>query len=103
MKNLIFLIILGVAGYFVYQHLVVSWLTSDAPAERTSSDYLVNIPEQCQDEGESLDDAFLRNMKGELKKVELNAYASNFRKCLKGAGFTDSQRKEAYERIRNGR
>ena len=101
MKNLIILIIFGVAGYFAYQYFIGSSQQVSTTAKPTFNVY--SLPEKCQGEGETLKDAFDRNKKGEVKTTSLRGYAKNFRRCLRRAGFTDSQIDEAYDSIKNSR
>jgi hypothetical protein len=97
MKNLIFLVVLGVAGYFAYQYFGIPWLESNNSPQSTFNMY--SLPENCQRAGENLQNAFLSNKKGEIVKAQVNGYASTFRGCLRRSGYTASEIKAAYDGI----
>ena len=101
MKSLIFWVVIGVAGYLAYQYVVVPWMSGSGPAKPTATEYMVFIPDQCQSEGESLKDAFLRHEKGEIGKVSLNGFTQNFRRCLRKEGLTSEEIDEAYNGMKN--
>jgi hypothetical protein len=95
MKNLIIVIILGVAGYFAYQYFI----GSSQQVSTTATFNMYSLPEKCQKAGEDMENAFYRRQKGELASSQVNAYKLSFRRCLKRAGFTTSQIDEAYDGI----
>ena len=95
MKNLIILIVLGVAGYFAYQHFGIPWLEGNNSAKPTFNMY--SLPEECQSAGESLKNAIQRYD----SNTSINGFTKNFRRCLRKAGFSDSQIDEACDRIRD--
>ena len=97
MKNLIILIILGVAGYFTYQYFIGSSQHLSTTAKPTFNMY--SLPEKCQRAGESMKNAFYRRQKGELVQAQVNGFTVTFRGCLRRAGYTVSQIDEAYDGI----
>ena len=101
MKNLIILIILGVAGYFAYQYFMGSAQQASTTVAPTFN--MFSLPEKCQRHGENLKDAFYRNSIGELKTVEVNGYTKNLRRCLRTEGYTNEKIDEAYDGIKNSR
>lgn len=103
MKKIIILIILGGAGYFGYQYFIDSSQQNPAPAQPTAREYMIFLPEKCQKSGELLKTAFQRHKMGEIKKVQVNGYAQPFRRCLRQAGFTDSEISEAYDGLKDSR
>ena len=102
MKNLIFLAVLGVAGYSVYLYFISSSQQDSTPAEPTTNEYLPPFPEECQEKGEFLEDAIYNNEMGKLTITELKRYTSRFQSCLRDAGFTDSQINRAHDCIKWG-
>jgi hypothetical protein len=97
MKNLIIVIILGVAGYFAYQYFIGSSQQASTTAKPTFNMY--SLPEKCQKAGENMKNAFYRRQQGELVASQVNGYQVHFRRCLRRAGFTASQIDEAYDGI----
>ena len=100
MKNLIFLAVLLAIGYFTYKYFVVPWLDDFAPAESTTNDYLPPIPQECRVKGEILEDAIYGEEMGKLTMVELNQYTRRFQRCLKDAGFSDTDINGTYDSIK---
>ena len=93
MKNLIILVVFGVAGYFAYQYFIDSSPQGSSNVKPTFN--LYSLPERCQDEAENLQRAFSRHANGEIKRATLNGYAAQLRGCLKTHGnFTNSQIEE---------
>ena len=101
MKNVIILIVLGVGGYFAYQYFIGPSLQDSAPPAPTFNIY--SLPEACQRQGEALKNAFDNHALGKTNKVSLNGYTQNFRRCLRQAGYSDSQIDEAYAGIKESR
>lgn len=101
MKNLIILIVLGVAGYFTYQYFVVPWLDGYAPAEPTQREYLPPIPTECEGKGKNMADAIYGNDIGRVSFSQLNHATRTFQTCLKNAGFTDSDVNGTYDKIKD--
>ncbi len=99
MKNLIILIVLGVAGYFAYQHFGIPWLDGNNSAKPTFNMY--SLPENCQGPGDRFKDAISRQ--DEISTVDFNSYSTNFRRCLNQAGYTKTEIDEAYDGIKNSR
>ena len=99
MKNLIILIVLGAAGYFAYQHFGIPWLEGDNSAKPAFNMY--SLPEKCQGPGERFKDALSRQ--DEMVTAVFNSYSTNFRKCLREAGYTKSEIDETYDGIKNSR
>jgi hypothetical protein len=97
MKNLIIVIILGVAGYFAYQYFIGSSQQVSTTARPTFNMY--SLPEKCQRAGENMKDAFYRRQKGEFAASQVNGFKVSFRRCLRRAGLTASQIDEAYDGI----
>jgi len=103
-QSVIFLVVLGVVGYFAYQYFIIPWLDGNDPANPTASGYSLLIPEECQTESESLRYAFHRHEElGNLTQVGLNGFIKNFRSCLRRFNFPDSQIDEAVDLIKNSR
>ena len=99
MKNLIILVVLVVAGYFAYQHFVIPWLEGNDSTKATFNMY--SLPEQCQEAGERFKDA--SNRQDEMVTAVFNSYSTNFRRCLRQAGYTKAEIDEAYDGIKNSR
>lgn len=97
MKNLIILIILGVAGYFAYQYFGIPWLEGNNSAKPAFN--MSSLPEKCQGAGESLKNA----ISSKKSNVSINGSTKNLRRCLKQAGFTQSEIDEACDRIKDSR
>jgi predicted negative regulator of RcsB-dependent stress response len=95
-QSLIFLIILGVGAYFAYQYFIGPYLQGSSPATTFN---MSSLPEECQGPGENLKKSFER----EDIAATFNSYADNFRRCLRRAGYSDSQITEAYNGIKNSR
>lgn len=100
-QNLVFLVVLVVAGYFTYQYFVIPWLNGNAPAESDPYAHLMFLPDQCQDVGKLMLDAFYKNKKGEISRASVNGYRKSFRECLRFAGYDDSQIDEAYDKLKD--
>lgn len=98
-KNLIFFIVLIVAGYFTYQYLFVSWQEGNAPEESDTYGHLMFLPDQCHAAGKSLVDAFYKNKKGEIVRAQVHGFRKTFRECLRYAGYDKSQIDEAYDKL----
>ena len=100
MRNLIFMIVLGVAGYFIYQKFVVPWLDGHAPAEPTASHYLPPIPAECEGKSKEMADAIYGRDIGRVSVAQLNHATRIFQTCLKNAGFSDSDVNGTYDKIK---
>ena len=100
MKNLIFLAVLGVAGYFTYQYFVVPWLQEKAPAEPTAREYLPSIPAECEGKGKNMADAIYGNDIGRVSFSQLNHATRSFHTCLKNAGFSSADVNGTYDKIK---
>ena len=98
MKNLIIVIILGVAGYFAYQYFIGPSQQFFSPTAKPAFN-MYSLPEKCQKHGE--------NLKAAIDRHEISAniagYTKNLRKCLRDAGFTVSQIDEACDQIKDSR
>ena len=100
-KNLIFLAVLGGIGYVAYQYLVAPWFAVNEP---NTSEYSLFIPEECQQEAESLRAAFNRYEElGNLSEAGLNGFKEKVGNCLKRADYAEALIDEAIEMIRNSR
>ena len=99
MKNLIILIALGIAGYFAYQHFGLPWLEDNNSVKPTFNMY--SLPEKWQGAGERLKDAL--NRQTEISTVDFNSYSTNFRRCLREAGYTRSEIDETYDALKDSR
>ena len=97
-QNVIFLVVVGVAGYYGYQYFFGSAQQVSSPASIFN---VYSLPERCRQEGENLKLAFGRYENGEIKKVGLNSYTAQFRRCLRLANYSASEIDEAYEGIKN--
>lgn len=95
MKNVIIVVILGVAGYFAYDYFIGSAPTG---SNRTGN-YSVFLPEQCVSSGESFANAVHNN---EIA-AKVNGFRKAFRSCLRGAGYSESEIDEACDNIVAGR
>ena len=90
MKNWIFFIIACVFGFVVHQ--IYTNLPQDTPpAELSTHETLPPIPQQCEEEGDILEDAIYSHEMGKFTTVELDRYTRRFQSCLRDAGLTDSQ------------
>ena len=99
MKNLIILIALGIAGYFAYQHFGLPWLEGNDSAKPTFNMY--SLPEECQEAGERFKVA--SNRQDEMVTAVYNSYSTNFRRCLRKAGYTKSEIDETYDALKDSR
>ncbi len=95
MKNLIILVLLGVAGYFAYDYFIGS---SSTDANRAET-YSVFLPEQCERSGQSFANAVNNN---EIA-AKINGFRKAFRSCLRDAGFDESEIDDACDKIAKGR
>ena len=100
MKNLIFLAILGVAGYFAYQNFIVPWLEGDTPAEPTASEYLPPLPQECEGVARKMADAIYGRDIGRVSVSQINHSTRSFQTCLKNAGFSDADINGTYDKIK---
>lgn len=100
MKNLIFIALLAVAGYFAYQYFLASPRQDTTYTEPTSYEYLPPIPPECEEQGEMLEDAIYGHEIGKLTVIELNQLTRRFQSCLRDADFTDSQINRTYDEIK---
>ena len=99
MKNLIIIIVLVVAGYFAYQHFGISWLEGNDSAKPTFNMY--SLPEKCQEAGERFKVA--SNRQDEMVTTVFNSYSTNFRRCLREAGYTRTEIDETYDALKDSR
>ncbi|MBT8355860.1 MAG: hypothetical protein KJO60_15130 [Desulfofustis sp.] len=100
MKNLIFLVVLGVAGYFSYQHIIVPWLEGHAPAEPVAEAYLPPIPPECKSRSKDMADAIYGRDIGRVSVAQLNRATRIFQTCLKNAGLSDAEINGTYDKIK---
>jgi hypothetical protein len=100
MKNLIFLAVIGAAGYFAYQYFIVPWLEGQTPSEPTVSEYLPPIPGECEGKGKDMGDAIYGRDIGRVSVAQLNRTTRIFQTCLKNAGFSDSDINGTYDKIK---
>lgn len=104
MKNLIFIAILAVAGYFAYQYYVDS--SEQVPSETSnnagqiSSGYLPPIPEECEAKAGNMGDAIYGYDIGRVSVAQLNHATRSFQSCLREAGFSDSDINGTYDMIK---
>ena len=91
MKYLFFLMSIGIAGSYTYKYFTGSPPHDFPPADLSSHEYLPPIPQQCEDLGESLEDAIYDHDLGKVTIIELNQFTRRFQSCLLAAGFTDPQ------------
>jgi len=93
MKNLIILVILGIAGYFSYQYFGVSQSvdSTEGETESTSYEYLPDVPGECEQKGGNMKDAIYGYDIGRVTMAQLNFATRSFQSCLRDAGFSDSQ------------
>ena len=96
-QSLIFLVVLGVVGYFAYQYFGIPWLEGKNSARPTLNIY--SLPEKCQGAGESLKKAISDGR----PTTSINGFAKNFRECLRLEGLTKSEIDEAVYMIKNSR
>ena len=94
-QSLIFLLVLGVAGYFAYQHFGIPWLEGNNSAKSTFN--MTSLPEACQRHGENFKNSYSRND----VTAKINGYAKNLRKCLRQSGFSASQIDEVIDGIKD--
>lgn len=100
MKNLIFLAILGVAGYFGFQYYTDFVEQSSATAEPTSYEELPPIPSECEGKGRNMGDAIYGNDIGRVSFSQLNHATRSFQTCLKNAGISDADINGHYDKIK---
>lgn len=100
MKNLIFLVVLGVVGYFTYQNFIVPWLEGDAPAESTAYEDLPPIPDECEGKKGDMADAIYGRDIGRVSVSQLNRATRVFQTCLINAGFSKSEVNGTYDKIK---
>ena len=100
-QNLIFLAVLGAAGYFAYQYFFGS--SQQGSSSTVSTFNMYSLPEKCQESGDRLKNAFNRHAKGEIRKVQLNGYTSNLRECLRREGFTTDEVNDTVDQIKKSR
>ena len=99
MKYLFLLISIGIAGSYTYKHFIGS-LPQNFPLEDPpSSEYLPPVPPQCEDLGETLEDAVYNHELGKITIIEINQFSRRFQSCLLAAGFTDGQVYRTYDEI----
>ncbi len=101
MKNLIFLALIGVAGYFTYQYFIEPWLAGDPPAEPTAQEYLPPVPPECEGKGKDMADAIYGRDIGRVSVAQLNRATRIFQTCLKSAGFSDAEINGTYDKIKD--
>ena len=99
MKYLFFLMSIGIAGSYTYTHFIGSPQQDLPSAGSPSHEYLPPIPQQCEDLGETLEDAIYDHELGKVTIIELNQFTRRFQSCLLAAGFTDSQVYRTYDGI----
>ena len=97
---MIFLALIGVAGYFAYQYFVVPWLQGDPPAEPTAQAYLPPVPEECEGKSRDMADAIYGRDIGRVSVAQLNRATRVFQTCLKNAGFSDAEINGTYDKIK---
>ena len=100
MKNIFLIVILAVAGYFAYQHVIVPWLEGNAPAEPTAVDYLPPIPPECEGKSKDMADAIYGRDIGRVSVAQLNRATRIFQTCLKNNGFSDADINGTYDKIK---
>lgn len=94
MKNVIVVVILGVAGYFAYDYFIGSQTASES-----AGGYSLFLPEQCESSGES----FANAVKNHEIAAKINGFRKAFRSCLRDAGLSESEIDEACDNIVAGR
>ncbi len=99
MKYLFFLMCIGIAGSYTYKYFIGSPRQDFPPADPSSTEYLPPIPAQCEDLGESLEDAVNNHESGKITIIEINQFSRRFQSCLLAAGFTDGQVYRTYDEI----
>ena len=97
MKNVLILVIMGVAGYFGYQYYIGSLQKGSSQSD--PYEYVLSLPEECQNKGKRLADA-ISNFE---VTANINAYTKGFRTCLREAGLTESEIDQATKKIRGRR
>ena len=100
MKYLLILMSIGIAGSYTYKQFIGTPQQDFLPAETSSYEYLPTIPQQCEDLGESLEDAIYDHELGKVTIIELNQFTRRFQTCFLTAGFTDFQINRTYDRIK---
>ena len=99
MKNWIVVITVCVAGLVVHQ--IYTGSSQDTPpAESAGNEYLLPIPQECEEKGDTLEDAVYGHETAKLTSTTLNQYKRSFQTCLREAGFTDGQINSTYEGIK---
>ena len=101
MRNLVILAIVCVVGFVVHQ--IYTGSPQDAPtAKQTTYEDLPPIPQVCEDQGDTLEDAIYGHDLGTITDVELDQHTRGFQSCLRDAGFSDSQISRTYAGIKQG-
>ncbi len=104
MKNLIFIAILAVAGYFAYQYYVDSSVQEPSGtannAGQISSAYLPPVPEECEGKAGNMGDAIYGYDIGRVSVGQFNHATRSFQSCLRIAGFSDSEINGTYDKIK---
>ena len=104
MKNLIFIVILAVAGYFAYQYYVDSFVQESAENSKNSGQsthsYLPPIPKECEGRARTMGDAIYGRDIGRVSVAQLNNATRSFQSCLREAGFSDSEINGTYDKIK---
>lgn len=101
MKAWIFLIIVCAVGFVVHQ--IYTGSTQDTPpADPIAYEELPPLPQKCEEQSDTLEDAISDHELGKLTDIELKEHISRFKSCLRDAGFTDSQINRTYGEIKEG-
>jgi hypothetical protein len=91
--------IVGIGGSYTYKYFTSPQQQFFSPTDRSSYDHLPPIPPQCEDLGETLEDAVYNHELGKITIIEINQFSRRFQSCLLAAGFTDGQVYRTYDEI----
>ncbi len=99
MKYIFLLMIIGIGGSYTYKYFTRSPPQDFSPTDPSSYEHLPPIPPQCEDLGETLEDAVYNHELGKITIIEINQFSRRFQSCLLAAGFTDGQVYRTYDEI----
>lgn len=104
MKNLIYLAIVAVAGYYAYQYFTDSSGQTNSGASSDSAPaslvFLPDIPPECEGKARTMGDAIYGYDIGRVSVAQLNNATRSFQSCLRKAGFSDSEINGTYDKIK---
>jgi hypothetical protein len=94
LKKLVIIIVIAVAGYFIYQNYLVSPPDEEEDSgvvESIPADELPAIPEKCQPLAKNLENAIYGQASHRSSFASRNTAYRSFQSCLREAGFSDTE------------